>query len=83
MRPLFIKLFPDIVERHLRRRATSKENTHGALIAPAGQYTHIQDHPSTNPGVTSGSHRQNSGKQDDLEADLESLELPIRNVYAK
>ena len=80
MRPLFIKLFPDIVERHLHRRATSKENAQGALIAPAGHYTHIQDHPSTSPKITSGSQGPNSVKKDDAEADLESLELPIRNL---
>lgn len=86
LKPLFVRLFPDLVERHARRQHAAGDNIHYGLIASPGQQTHAIDGASTHGLVVTDKKLPASGTQEnagDCASNLEGLEFPIRNVHLK
>ena len=86
LKPLFVRLFPDHVERHVRRQHAAGDNIHHGLITLPEEHTHILDGTSIHGHAATSRCPPASGAQHnaaDWTSDLEGLELPRRNVHIK
>lgn len=86
LKPLFVRLFPDLVERHVRRQHAAGDNIHHGLIASPQQLSHVLCEASIHgDAATSRCWPASEAQQNaaDWTSDIEGLELPRWNVPLK